>query len=188
MSLGLLKPPGEFGVDIAVGEGQSLGVPMSLGGPAFGFFACQKKFVQKYSRATGRRDRRQRRAARVCFDARHPRAAYPPRKGDIEYLHQSDALCPGGHRVHGFAGQSGIAPHRRDQSRPAPMTLKRGYREQTGLKPLFPGPFFNEFVLQSDDLTAAVRRLRGAENRSRHRLGAMVSGAERLPSWCASPK
>ncbi|HYA30206.1 MAG TPA: aminomethyl-transferring glycine dehydrogenase subunit GcvPA, partial [Acidobacteriota bacterium] len=46
IALGLLKPPGEFGVDIAVGEGQSLGVPMSLGGPAFGFFACQKKSVR----------------------------------------------------------------------------------------------------------------------------------------------
>jgi len=46
LALALLKPPGEFGVDIAVGEGQSLGVPMNLGGPAFGFFACQKKFVR----------------------------------------------------------------------------------------------------------------------------------------------
>ena len=46
MALGLVKPPGEFGVDIAVGEGQSLGVPMSLGGPAFGFFACQKTYVR----------------------------------------------------------------------------------------------------------------------------------------------
>src|SRR5262245_60325246 len=46
LAFGLLKPPGEFGVDIAVGEGQSLGVPMNLGGPAFGFFACQKKFVR----------------------------------------------------------------------------------------------------------------------------------------------
>src|SRR5207244_7475105 len=32
--------------DIAVGEGQSLGVPMTLGGPGFGFFASQKKFVR----------------------------------------------------------------------------------------------------------------------------------------------
>jgi glycine dehydrogenase subunit 1 len=46
LALGILKPPGDFGVDIAVGEGQSLGVPMNLGGPAFGFFACQKKFVR----------------------------------------------------------------------------------------------------------------------------------------------
>ncbi|MDH3446307.1 MAG: aminomethyl-transferring glycine dehydrogenase subunit GcvPA, partial [Deltaproteobacteria bacterium] len=46
LALGLLKPPGAFGVDIAVGEGQSLGVPMNLGGPAFGFFAAQKRFTR----------------------------------------------------------------------------------------------------------------------------------------------
>ena len=56
LSLALLKPPGEFGVDIAVGEGQSLGVPMNLGGPAFGFFACQKKFVRNIPGRLGRRD------------------------------------------------------------------------------------------------------------------------------------
>ncbi|MGH7930978.1 MAG: aminomethyl-transferring glycine dehydrogenase subunit GcvPA, partial [Candidatus Binatia bacterium] len=46
LALGLLKPPGAYGVDIAVGEGQSLGVPMSLGGPAFGFFTAQKRFMR----------------------------------------------------------------------------------------------------------------------------------------------
>ena len=46
VSLGLLKPPGAWGADIAVGEGQSLGVAMNLGGPAYGFFTCQKKFVR----------------------------------------------------------------------------------------------------------------------------------------------
>jgi glycine dehydrogenase subunit 1 len=46
LALALLKPPARSSVDIAVGEGQSLGVPMNLGGPAFGFFACQKKFVR----------------------------------------------------------------------------------------------------------------------------------------------
>jgi glycine dehydrogenase subunit 1 len=46
LSLAVLKSPGESGVDIAVGEGQSLGIPMSLGGPAFGFFSAQKKFVR----------------------------------------------------------------------------------------------------------------------------------------------
>jgi len=46
VALGLLKPPGAWGADIAVGEGQSLGVPMTLGGPGFGFFASQKRFVR----------------------------------------------------------------------------------------------------------------------------------------------
>lgn len=48
ISLGLLKPPGEFGVDIVVGEGQSLGTPMGYGGPLLGFFACNKKFIRSF--------------------------------------------------------------------------------------------------------------------------------------------
>ncbi len=48
ISLGLLKPPGEYDVDIVVGEGQALGSPMGFGGPLLGFFACKMKFVRNF--------------------------------------------------------------------------------------------------------------------------------------------
>ncbi len=47
ISCSLLKRPGQLDVDIAVGEGQSLGIPMSYGGPFLGFFACREKYLRK---------------------------------------------------------------------------------------------------------------------------------------------
>lgn len=47
ISLGLLRRPGDHGVDIAVAEGQSLGTPPSFGGPFLGIFACREKYVRR---------------------------------------------------------------------------------------------------------------------------------------------
>jgi glycine dehydrogenase subunit 1 len=47
VSLGLLKPPGDYGADIVVGEGQALGNGLNYGGPYLGLFACREKHVRK---------------------------------------------------------------------------------------------------------------------------------------------
>jgi glycine dehydrogenase subunit 1 len=45
--LGILKPPGECGVDVCVGEGQSLGNRLDFGGPSFGFFAATEAYLRR---------------------------------------------------------------------------------------------------------------------------------------------
>lgn len=47
LSLGVYAPPGDFDIDIAVGEGQALGIPMGFGGPHLGLFCCKKKDVRQ---------------------------------------------------------------------------------------------------------------------------------------------
>src|SRR4051812_49409769 len=47
LTLGVLRPPGDFEVDVAVGEGQTLGNRLDYGGPSFGFFAAQQAYLRR---------------------------------------------------------------------------------------------------------------------------------------------
>jgi glycine dehydrogenase subunit 1 len=151
LSLAILKTPGEFGVDIAVGEGQSLGVPMSLGGPAFGFFAAQKKFVRNMpGRLVGETVDGEGRRGFVLTLA--TREQHIRREKATSNICTSQTLCALAATVFmSLLGKSGLR-------RLAETNVLRAHhafeqlRNVARLESVFRGPFFNEFVLQAPDV------------------------------------
>jgi glycine dehydrogenase subunit 1 len=151
LALALLKPPGEFAVDIAVGEGQSLGVPMSLGGPAFGFFACQKKFMRSMpGRLVGETVDSEGRRGYVLTLA--TREQHIRREKATSNICTSQTLCALAATVYlsllGKTGLRGVAEINLARAHDAEHLLV----EQGKLSAVFSAPFFNEFVLRGDNL------------------------------------
>jgi len=148
LALGALKPPGECNVDIAIGEGQSLGLPMSLGGPAFGFFGSRKKFVRSLpGRLVGETVDAEGRRGFVLTLA--TREQHIRREKATSNICTSQTLCVLAATVFmSLLGKTGLR-------RMAEINVLRAHeafrklRERAGLEAVFSGPWFNEFVVRT---------------------------------------
>jgi glycine dehydrogenase subunit 1 len=163
-SLALLKPPGEWGArgaDIAVGEGQPLGVPLSSGGPYFGFMTTRLEFVRQMpGRIVGRTlDAAGREGFTLTLQAReqHIRRA----KATSNICTNQGLLMTAATIYLSLMGPQGLArtaaaAHARTRELVAALTRLPGVRQA------FPGPCFHEAVLQLDRPVAPVLKALGS--------------------------
>jgi glycine dehydrogenase subunit 1 len=147
ISLGLLKDPGSAGADIAVGEGQPLGMPLSFGGPYLGFMATRQAYVRQMpGRLVGlARDGQGRRGFVMTLQAREQH---------IRRERATSNICTNGALAALTAAiyLSLLGPQGLRQV--AELNLDTSHRLASSLRCIpgcslrFAGPFFNEFVLQ----------------------------------------
>jgi glycine dehydrogenase subunit 1 len=157
LAFGALKPPGVFGVDIAVGEGQSLGVPMALGGPGFGFFATQRKFMRNLpGRLVGETVDSEGRRGYVLTLA--TREQHIRREKATSNICTSQTLCTTAATVYmSFLGRTGMR-------RLAEVNVARAHEayrrliEDCNFEACFTAPFFNEFVVRGKQLDDIMHR------------------------------
>src|SRR4051794_35437006 len=155
MTLGILKPPGEYGVDIALGEGQPLGNRLDYGGPSFGFFAAQERFIRKMpGRIAGETvDTEGRRGFVLTLQTREQHIRREKATHNICTAQALNALA--GVIYLSWLGKRGVVEI-------GELMLRRtAYaRETLGLDLINPRPPVREFAVRVPDLDKAVRAAR----------------------------
>ena len=181
IALGWLKAPVEYGADIAVGEGQPLGIPLSFGGPYLGFMATTGKLMRKLpGRIVGETtDAQGRRAFVLTLQAREQHIR---REKASSNICSNQALCALHAAVYlSVMGARGIELAARHCAANAHYLC--GRLEELGFRRKYPGTFFHEFVTVSPVETGTVMK----KLEEKGYLGGLpLSDREIL--WCATEK
>lgn len=158
VSLGLLKPPGQSGCDIAVGENQSFGNTLSYGGPYLGFMATKNEFIRQMpGRLIGQTlDREGKRAFCLTFATREQHIRRERATSNICTNHGLCALAASIHMVSlGADGLKRLAALNLSKAE----YLKKKLRE-AGAEIAFTSPTFNEFTVKvKGDAGAVLKKL-----------------------------
>ncbi|MSR31957.1 MAG: aminomethyl-transferring glycine dehydrogenase subunit GcvPA [Gemmataceae bacterium] len=155
ISLGLLKNPGSYGVDIALAEGQCLGNPMNYGGPYLGLLSCKQAFVRKMpGRLVGETlDRNGKRCWVLTMQTREQHIRREKATSNICTNQGLMALRASAYMAAlGPAGLKETAEHCYQKAHYAADLLTR----VAGVSLAFNAPFFKEFTLE---LPCCPRRL-----------------------------
>ena len=147
ISLGLLKRPGEYGADIAIAEGQSLGIPMQYGGPYLGILTCREKFVRMMpGRLVGQTVDRQ---GKRCFVLTlQPREQHIRREKATSNICTNQGLLALRATVYlALIGKQGLAEVAELCCRKAHYAAEK-LTELDGVELMFDRPFFKEFTLR----------------------------------------
>ena len=150
ISLGILKRPSEFDVDIVVAEGQPLGSPMSYGGPGIGIMACREKFVRQMpGRLVGETvDRRDRRCWVLTLQTREQHIRREKATSNICTNQGLYALRTAVYLA--TLGPQGMRETAELCTQKAHYAMEQ-LTASGKLEPAFDAPFFNEFVLRVKD-------------------------------------